>query len=251
MVYLKYSSGKHRKGGTGTMHLLVINASSFGRRSITTSLMTPFLDGVREAGGSAEVVVLNRLDIHPCRGDLSCWFRKKNVCIQNDDMTELSVKFSEADCIVFSTPVYCDGVPGPLKVMIDRLVVKGSPFLELRDGHSRHPEPPDHRPDCFVLIASCGLWEMDNFIPMTTHLQAFCRNVGYKWSGALLRPHSFAMRSEQVNDILRAARTAGRELVESGAITAATADAVGREIVSRDAYIGMINKKAEAYTHLE
>jgi putative NADPH-quinone reductase len=233
------------------MHILVINASSYGRRGITASMLNPFLDGVRDAGGTSEVVVLNRLNIHPCRGDLSCWFKKKNVCIQNDDMTALGAKFNEADCIVFSTPVFCDGVPGPLKVMMDRLVVKGSPFLELRDGHSRHPASPDHRPDRFVLIASCGLWEMDNFIPMTTHLQAFCRNVGYRWSGALLRPHSFAMRSEQVNDIFRAARAAGRELVVSGAITTASTDAVGREIVPRETYIGMINKKAEVYVHLE
>ena len=232
------------------MHLLVINGSSYGRRGITAALLTPFLEGVRDADGTSEVVVLSKLTIHPCRGDLSCWFKRKNVCIQNDDMAQLSAKFDDADCIVFSTPVFCDGVPGPLKVMMDRLVVKGNPFLVLRDGHTRHPSPPDYRPKHFVLISSCGLWEMDNFVPVTTHLQAFCRNVGYRFAGALLRPHSFAMRSAPVNDILRAARTAGKELAETGSIASATITAVGREIVPRDVYMDMINKKAEAYAHL-
>jgi hypothetical protein len=54
----------------------------------------------------------------------------------------------------------------------------------------------------------------------------------------------------QINDILCAARNAGREFIETGAIPAALQDAVGREIVSRAAYMELINKKAELYARL-
>jgi multimeric flavodoxin WrbA len=229
------------------MHLLVINASPYGRKGFTATILSPFLEGVRSAGGSIETVNLNNLRINPCRGDLSCWFKEKNVCVQRDDMAQLIPRFRISDAVVLATPVYCDGLPGQLKIMMDRLVVTGNPFLEVRDDHTRHPVPPGEKPRKFALIASCGLWEQDNFSPMIAHLQAFCRNIGYIFSGALLRPHSFAMKGHAVNDILRAAKSAGRELVENGAITPASQDAVGREIVSREAYVEMINGKASVY----
>ena len=232
------------------MHLLVINSSPYGRRGITAMMLMPFLEGIREAGGTSEIVSLNKLTIHPCRGCYTCWFKTKNVCTQKDDMAEVIARFRKADCIVFSTPVYCDGVPGQLKVMMDRLIATGNPLLEIRDSRTRHPAPPDYTPKRFVLISSCGLWEMENFIPITTHLRAFCDNIGYEYSGALLRPHSFAMRNSPVNDILRAAKSAGYELAKNGGFPRTAADIVGREIVSRDAYINMINKKGEMYTML-
>jgi multimeric flavodoxin WrbA len=229
------------------MRLLAINASPYGRKGFTATILSPFLEGARSAGGSIETVSLNNLRINPCRGDLSCWFKEKNVCVQRDDMTELIPKFREADAVVFSTPVYCDGLPGQLKVMMDRLVVKGNPFLEVRDDHTRHPVSHGDKPKKFALVASCGLWEKDNFSPMISHLRAFCRNIGFIFSGALLRPHSFAMKGRAVNDILRAAKSAGRELVEDGAISPASRNAVGREIVSREVYVEMINRKASPY----
>ena len=79
------------------MHLLVINTSPYGRRGLTASILSPFLKGVREAGGTSEIVYLNRLTINPCRGDLSCWFKEKNVCVQRDDMAQVLLKFHSAD----------------------------------------------------------------------------------------------------------------------------------------------------------
>ena len=229
------------------MHIVVVNGSSYGRRGVTSMITTPFCDGIRSAGGTVETVALNKLDIHPCRGDLSCWFKTRNVCVQKDDMAGLVEKFTAADCILIATPVYCDGVPGTLKVMMDRLVVLGSPFLEIRDGHTRHPLPEDVATKRLVLIATCGLWEMDNFTPMVTHLEAYCRNLGLVFTGALLRPHSFAMRNEPVNDLLRAAKNAGRALVEKGTINKEYINCIGRELVSSERYVDMLNTKAACY----
>ncbi|MBN1575191.1 MAG: flavodoxin family protein [Chitinispirillaceae bacterium] len=229
------------------MQTLVINASPFGRRGNTATVLSPFLDGMREAGGSIEIVPLDKLSIKPCRGDLSCWFKTGNVCVQQDDMVQLLPKFHDADIVVFSTPVYCDGVPGQLKIMMDRLVVMGIPFLEVRDGHSRHPLPPHEKMRKFVLVASCGLWEKDNFTPMVAHLQAFCRNTGYRFGGALLRPHSFAMKNRNINDILRAAKSAGREIFKNDTISPALQDAVSRIIVSREDYLESVNRKTSPY----
>jgi multimeric flavodoxin WrbA len=214
------------------------------RHGSTAIVLNAFISGLRENRGEIEIVNLKKLTINPCMGDLSCWFHGKNKCIQNDDMAGLIEKFKAADLIVFSTPVYCDGVPGQLKVMMDRLVVLGNPLLELRENHTRHPHPVDYIPKKFVLITSCGLWEKDNFVPMVAHLKAFCKNLGFCFCGALLRPHSFAMKGNDINDILHAAKKAGSEIIEKGTIDLTTEDVVAREIVSRETYLEILNRKA-------
>lgn len=233
------------------MNVLVINASPYKRRGITSLILTPFCDGVRSEGGKVDIVYLAGMDINPCRGDLSCWFKQKNRCIQKDDMEGLVPRFRRTDVVVFATPVYCDGLPGHLKVLMDRLVVLGNPLLEVRDGHVRHPMLEKRKEERkFVLISSCGLWERDNFNPMVVHLEAFCRNIGYRFSGKLLRPHSFAVKNRKVNDILRAAKKAGRELVKRGAVPESLENIVSRPIVSRDEYIADVNKRASVYLAL-
>jgi multimeric flavodoxin WrbA len=232
------------------MNVVVINGSPYLRRGNTAIIFNAFLNGVRENGGKVEIINLNKLTIHPCRGDLSCWFRIKNKCIQNDDMTDLLCKIKNADLIVFSTPVYCDGVPGQLKVLMNRMVVLGNPFLELVDNHTRHPFPPDYKKQRFVIIASCGLWEIDNFNPMLIHLKAFCKNVGFSFSGALLRPHAFALRNHDINEILHAAKIAGQEIIQNDKISSQTEDAISKTIIPREEYMENVNKKAAALIHL-
>jgi len=230
------------------MNILVINASPYMRRSSTSIILNSFLSGIREAGGEITLFNLAQLEIHPCRGDLSCWFRKKKECIQHDDMDKLRKPFEDANVVVFSTPVYCDGVPGQLKIMIDRLVAGGNALLEIRDNHTHHPVPDSHQLKQFVLISSCGLWEIDNFDPMITHLKAFCKNIGFTFCGALLRPHAFAMKNNDINDILKAAKDAGRELVQCSSISEKNEIIVRREIVSREEYIDIINNKVANLT---
>lgn len=232
------------------MNAVVINGSPYMRRGNTAIILNAFLNGARENGAEIEVIDLNKLTIHPCRGDLSCWFRSKKKCIQNDDMANLLIKIKVADLIVFSTPVYCDGIPGQFKVMMDRMVALGNPFLKLIDNHTRHPIPPDYKKQRFVVIASCGLWEIDNFDPMMIHLKAFCKNIGYNFSGALLRPHAFALRNHNINDILHAAKIAGQEIILNEKISFQTENIVSKTIISREEYMENVNKKAAALIHL-
>lgn len=231
------------------MNVLVINSSPYMRRSNTAIILNSFLSGMRDAGCTIENLNLQKLVIHPCRGDLNCWFRQKGTCVQKDDMIKITGALKKAEIIVFSTPVYCDGVPGQLKVMMDRMVVSGNPLLEIRDNHSRHPFPSDHVHKKFVLISSCGFWEIDNFDSMISHLKAFCKNVGLTYSGALLRPHAFAMKNCDINDILHAAKNAGREIIENDSISSKTADIVSREICSREKYIKDVNTKVMNLSH--
>lgn len=227
------------------MRVLIINASPFQRRSNTSIVLNAFISGLNDSGSNVELFNLIKLTIHPCRGDLNCWFRSRGTCIQRDDMDLLYEPFTNADAIVFSTPVYCDGVPGQLKVMMDRLVAGGDPLLEIRDNRSRHPISPKNLTQKFALIASCGLWELDNFAPMIMHLKAFCNNIGFTFCGSLLRPHAFAMKNRNINDILKAAKNAGKSFGEKGIFQETDLDIVKRKIISREEYIGEVNAKVK------
>lgn len=231
------------------MQVLIINASPFQRRSNTSLLLNAFISGLNECGSKVELFNLVNLTIHPCRGDLNCWFRARGKCIQRDDMDKLYEPFTNADAVIFSTPVYCDGVPGQLKVMMDRLVAGGDPHLEIRDDHSRHPVTLRQQSQKFALIASCGLWELGNFDPMIMHLKAFCNNIGFTFCGSLLRPHAFAMKNRPINDILKAAKCAGKSFGETGDIPEAYSVVVKRDIVSREEYINEVNNKVTSLIH--
>lgn len=63
------------------------------------------------------------LDIRPCRECGDCWKTKGAAgCRQPDDMPGLYDRVLDCDLLVVTSPVFCWGVSGQLKVAIDRLL---------------------------------------------------------------------------------------------------------------------------------
>lgn len=230
------------------MNVVAINASPNMENGNTAEILMPFLEGIREAGANVKLFHTRSLNIHPCQGDFGCWLRTPGKCFQEDDMETLLPRLAAADIWVFATPLYVDGMAGALKNIFDRAIPLLQPFFEIRDGHCRHPLREGVRSGKFVLVASCGLWERDNFDPLLTHVTAICRNVRREFSGALLRPHGQALKrmvkkGEPVNDIFEAARSAGRQLVREGVMSDQTLATVSRPLMERDAFIESFNMK--------
>jgi multimeric flavodoxin WrbA len=229
------------------MRVLAINSSPKMAKGNTALILSPFLEGMQEAGAQVELVYTRKLEINPCRGELNCWRKTPGICFQDDDMGVLRPKFGEADIWVLATPLYVDGFSGPMKNLLDRLIPLVEPFFELRDGHCRHPWRGAHRPAKIVLVSNCGFWEMDNFDPILTHVKAICRNGGMEFAGALLRPHGEALRpmmemSAPLDDIFEAAKEAGRQLVRDGKMSSETLDVVSRELLPLKTYVKLANE---------
>ena len=104
------------------MKVLAINSSPKMDKGNTAMILNPFLEGMKEAGAEVELFYTSKLNIHPCTGEFNCWLKTPGECLHNDDMKMLFPKVTEADVIVFATPVYVDGVTGPMKNFIDRLL---------------------------------------------------------------------------------------------------------------------------------
>ncbi len=230
------------------MQVIAINSSPNAGRGNTAVILDPFLEGMREAGAEVELLYTKKLKIKPCRGDLNCWLRTPGQCSQKDDMESILPKLGDSDIMVFATPLYVDGVSGPMKMFFDRMIPLGLPFIELRDGHCRHParDARLHKGKV-ALVSNCGFWELDNFDALVTHMEAICRNFGREFAGALLRPHGGALRTmlelgAPVQDVLDAAKEAGRQLIQDGKMREETLATVSRELLPRDAFLERANQ---------
>jgi multimeric flavodoxin WrbA len=229
------------------MKVVAISSSPSMDKSNTSLILTPFLDGMREAGAEVELLYTRKLKINPCQGEFNCWVKTPGTCFQKDDMQLLLPKLAEADIWVLATPLYVDGMTGPMKNLVDRVLPLVEPFFELRDGHCRHPARRDTTHGKIVLVSNCGFWEMDNFDPLVTHVRAMCKNAGMEFAGALLRPQGPALKAmldmgAPVNDIFEASREAGRQLVSDGEMSRETLDIVSRELLPLEMYVQVVNE---------
>jgi len=233
------------------MKVLAINSSPHMDKGTTSMVLEPFLEGMKQEGASVELLYTRKLKINPCEGCYTCWVKTPGVCIHHDDMQEIVLPlFENIDTWVIATPVYVDGMTGPMKNLIDRLISTGQPFIELEDDHCRHDPredlPERENPFRIVLVSTCGFWELDNFSPLVTHVKAICKNMSAEFAGTLLRPHAGAMPAMKkmgmgIDDIFDAAREAGRQLVKAGRVEKSVLDKISRELLPRDAYIEAAN----------
>ena len=230
------------------MNVVAINSSPNMDKGNTALILGPFLEGMGEAGADVELFYTRKMKINPCQGEFNCWLKTPGKCFQKDDMQMLLPKLTEADVLVLATPLYVDGVTGPMKNLLDRIIPLAQPFFELRDGHCRHPGRDGSRGSQLVLVSNCGFWEMDNFNPMLVHMEAVSKNMGREFAGALLRPHGPALMGMMemgapVDDILDAAKEAGRQLVEDGRMSFETLKSVSRELLPLQMYLEIVNKR--------
>jgi multimeric flavodoxin WrbA len=154
-----------------------------------------------------------------------------------------------ADITVFATPLYFDGMSGSMKILLERCIPIAEPFIELRDGHCRHPlrDKTGTKQGKVVLVSTCGFWEMDNFEPAVFHMKAACRNMNRTFAGALLRPCAHAFQAMlamggQAKDIPEAAKEAGRQLVRDGEMSDETLKIISRELIPLEMFLQMANQ---------
>jgi multimeric flavodoxin WrbA len=231
------------------MKVLAFNGSPRMKKGVTDSLVELFLGGAESAGAQTETVYVAKHKINYCIGCFHCWFVHPGKCIHDDDMMMIRQKIRAADIIVFGCPVYFDGFTAQMKTMLDRLIAGGSPFIENRDGHARHPsQGKEKKKRKLLLISTCGFGERDNFDPMIHHMQAIARNFATgEYMGALVRPMGQTMemleseKPEEVKAIRDAFSKAGKEAVSKGTISTELQDAVAAPLIPFEEFVRRAN----------
>lgn len=84
-------------------------------------IMEHFIKGAGQSGHQVDICRVYDMEMKGCTACYACTRGKTDICIHQDDFNAVHGKIVEADCLVFSTPVYFGHMTGPLKTFIDRL----------------------------------------------------------------------------------------------------------------------------------
>ena len=115
---------------------IAINGSPQMEKGNTAMILSPFAQGMMDAGADVEIFYASRLKVKPCTcGEMYCWYKKPGECFIKDDMQGLYPKLKEADILILATPVYIP-LPGDMQDIINRLCPLLKPLLEKRHGLS-------------------------------------------------------------------------------------------------------------------
>jgi multimeric flavodoxin WrbA len=217
---------------------VAINGSPRMERGNTAMVLSPFIEGMTDAGSRVELFYSSRLKVKPCScGRMYCWSEMPGECCIKDKMELLYPRLKEADVLVLATPVYIP-LPGDMQNIINRLCPLIDPALEFRKGRTRAKFHKDVRVRAIVLVSTGGWWEKGNFGTVVRIVRELAENSGVKFAGAVLRPHAQAMRrggklTRDGRAVLDAVRNAGYELIRDGVMRQETLAAISRPLISR------------------
>jgi multimeric flavodoxin WrbA len=84
----------------------------------TDLLLDEVLRGSEACSAEVEKVVVDRLNISPCKEYYGCL--KDGNCVIRDDMDAIYIKLLEADRLIVASPMFFYGITSQLKALIDR-----------------------------------------------------------------------------------------------------------------------------------
>lgn len=223
------------------MKALLVNGSPDTVRGMHVTILNNFEEGLKEAGSEVTRVDVYRQRIQPCTSCFSCWTQTPGECAQGDDMKMILPLVAQSDILTLATPVYVDGMTGPMKTFLDRLIPLLKGRVELRDDHMRHIVRENVKRGKVVLLSASGFTELDNFDPLVSHVKAASRNLGREYAGEILFPSGwFLRRSKAMDEVTGMMRSAGVELVQKGRIPDGLSSKI-HELVSRNEVIDALN----------
>lgn len=217
---------------------MVLNGCLRLEKSDTTKILTPFLEGMTQAGADIEMFYIERMKIQPCKGDFICWNKTPGVCRINDEMQLLYHHIRQAEILVFATPVYIP-LPGQMQHVLNRIVALLDPVVTTRKGRTRAKFRQDVNIKKIVLVSSCAWWEKANFETVERIIQELAEDASVKYAGAVLRPHVqwMAEKPEKTEEILCAARHAGFQLIKKGTMSRNDLDTISQPLVSNKRFL--------------
>lgn len=88
------------------------------KRGNTDLLLDEALRGARSGGAEVEKIVVDDLNIAPCREYYGCF--KDGKCVIKDDMEGIYPRLLEADIVILASPIFFYGLSAQVKALVDR-----------------------------------------------------------------------------------------------------------------------------------
>jgi len=84
----------------------------------TDLLLDEALRGAQSQGAEVEKIIVDKLNIAPCREYYGCL--KDGNCVIRDDMDDIYLKLLDADRVIVASPMFFYGLTSQIKALIDR-----------------------------------------------------------------------------------------------------------------------------------
>lgn len=224
------------------MRILVLNGSPKRDQSDCMHITGAFLDGMNRVSDN-EIHTIHVTDRHIeyCRGCFTCK-RNGGECVLKDDMKEILTEILSSDLLLFSFPLYCYGMPAPLKALIDRTMPLSSMAMRKVGDRYEHIEQADFTKLRYLMICGCGFPNAKhNFEAMTLQFKLMFGED----STILTIPEAPMFNAPEASPVtapfLQIVRQAGQEYAECGMISEETMAKLSVPMIPEEAYAKICN----------
>ena len=224
------------------MKILVINGSPKKEKSDTMHITHAFLEGMNAAAEN-DVRVIHAVDQHIeyCTGCFSC-MRNGGECVHCDDMCGILEEILNSDLLIWSYPLYCYGMPAPLKALLDRTLPLSSMAMHKVGDRYEHVGQRDFTHLHYVMICGCGFPNSThNFEPAISQFKLCFPNnhtiITVPESPMFNAPEAVAVTEPRLKKI----KEAGRQFAESYTISDDVMQAITSPMIPEDQYAAIVN----------
>ena len=224
------------------MKILVLNGSPKKEKSDTLHITKAFLDGMNEVSAQ-DVHIIHTIEKHIeyCTGCFTCK-RSGGTCIHNDDMREILDEILESDLLVFSFPLYCYGMPAPLKALLDRTMPLSSLAMQKVGDRFEHVGQADCSHLHYLMICGCGFPNSKhNFEPAVAEFKLCFPNN----HTIITVPESPMFNVPQAAEVtvprLKLVKQAGKQYVQTGGIVPELLAEISSPMIPEDTYAAIAN----------
>ena len=224
------------------MRILILNGSPKRDQSDTMHITRAFIEGMQEAA-TQEVTTVHVVDKHIeyCTGCFSC-MRNGGNCIHDDDMRGILEQILNSDLLIFNYPLYCYGMPAPLKALIDRTLPLSNMAMQKVGDRYEHVGQADYAHLRYLMICGCGFPNSaHNFEPAVGQFKLMfpCDHtiITVPESPMFNAPEAAVVTVPRLEKI----KEAGRQYAQSGTIAPELMTEISSPMIPEDQYAAIVN----------
>ena len=224
------------------MKILVLNGSPKKEGSDTLHITRAFLAGMNEIAPQ-DVHIIHAVEKHIeyCTGCFACKLNG-GTCVHDDDMRAILEEILDSDLLLFSFPLYCYGMPAPLKALLDRTMPLSSLAMQKVGDRYEHVGQADFSRLHYMMICGCGFPNSrHNFEPAVAQFkQCFpCNHT------VITVPESPMFNVQEADVVtkprLELVKQAGKQYAQTGTIDEALLAEINSPMIPEEVYANIVN----------
>ena len=227
------------------MKILVINGSPKKEKSDTMCITRAFIEGMQEVK-EQQVQLIHAVDKHVeyCKGCFAC-MHNGGHCVYDDDMRGILEEILRSDLLLISFPLYCYGMPAPLKAIIDRVLPLSQMTMEKVEDRYEHVGQADYSHLRYLMISGCGFPNSrQNFEPAVAQFKLLFPDhhtiITVPESPMFNVPEAAPVTAPR----LQLVREAGRRYALTGAIDRELLEDICSPMIPEEEYARIVNGQA-------